>query len=115
MKAFFSILLFALACGDDSSPTDAGGSSVDAARIDSGSAAVDAAAGEDCDPKHVTCDLVEPACGAGQVAVVVGSCWGPCVDQIMCAPVTCDPMGSPPQCPTGWGCLNAGTCAPPRG
>jgi hypothetical protein len=76
---------------------------------------MDAAAGEDCDPKHVSCDLPEPICTPGMVPVVLGNCWGPCIDQITCAPVTCDPMGSPPQCPTGWGCLNSGMCAPPRG
>lgn len=114
-RPFFSILLLTLACGDDGSPADAGGLLPDATRLDSGSAPADAAAGEDCDPKHVTCDLVEPVCGGGQVPVVLGSCWGPCIDQIMCASVSCDPMGSPPQCPTGWGCLNSGMCAPPRG
>jgi hypothetical protein len=114
MRSLLSSLILLVACADDTSPSDAG-SSADAARIDSGTGAPDAAAGEDCDPKHVSCDLPEPACSGGQVPVVLGSCWGPCIDQIMCAPVACDPTGSPPQCPAGWGCLSSGTCAPPRG
>ncbi len=43
-----------------------------------------------CDRSVVTCRAAEPDCPDGQVAAVVGQCWGPCVDLDDC-PTVSDP------------------------
>ena len=40
----------------------------------------------DCDESQVACNRIPPACPPGQAASVVGLCWGPCVDALLCAP-----------------------------
>jgi hypothetical protein len=52
-----------------------------------------------CDQRLAACDSLPPACPAGEVAVVAGACWGPCVPAANCAPIRC---GS--GCPGGWTC-----------
>jgi len=67
----------------------------------------------DCDPKGVTCEVVEPECPPGYVPAKSGFCWDACVPNAMCErPIPCESMGLT-RCPTGWGCA-AGECAPPR-
>ena len=38
----------------------------------------------DCDPAHTLCDRMPPSCAPGEVASVVGSCWGGCVAASEC-------------------------------
>ncbi|MCK6576053.1 hypothetical protein L6V77_33790, partial [Myxococcota bacterium] len=40
----------------------------------------------DCDESQVACNRIPPACPPGQAASVIGLCWGPCVDALLCAP-----------------------------
>lgn len=47
--------------------------------------------GLDCDPGNVMCLSPQPECGEGMVPMVVGNCWGACVDASDCAAVaSCD-------------------------
>ncbi len=47
--------------------------------------------GLDCDPSNVVCLQPQPDCGEGRVPMVVGNCWGACVDASDCASVpSCD-------------------------
>jgi hypothetical protein len=105
------------ACGDDSTPADAGVTRdgfigvVDAGppRSDSGSS--DAGDGlEDCDPMHVSCRALPPACVVGEAASVIGDCWGPCVSAERCRPIEC---ADSDECPVDWACGPDMRCGPP--
>ncbi|MBZ0118208.1 MAG: hypothetical protein K8H88_14495 [Sandaracinaceae bacterium] len=93
----FAFVLFA--CGSSHTASDAG--------ADGGVT--------DCDPRHPLCSALPPACPPGFAASVEGTCWGPCVPNLECGPITCDPAMSG-QCPEGWGCVTDPNprCAPPR-
>jgi hypothetical protein len=74
----------------------------------------DAGATTDCDPEHALCDQPAPPCPAGFAPSVESGCWGPCVMNLECAPIPCDPEGSTSECPSGWGCVSEGECRQPR-
>ncbi len=57
-------------------------------------------AGIDCDHSKVMCKAPTPNCGPGDVASVVGSCWGPCVQAEQCKSVS-----SCTACPTKTLCV----------
>ncbi|MFK7988609.1 MAG: hypothetical protein AB8I08_21495 [Sandaracinaceae bacterium] len=42
-----------------------------------------------CDRGDIGCRAAEPVCPEGQVAEVVGTCWGECVALDRCAPIEC--------------------------
>jgi hypothetical protein len=45
-----------------------------------------------CTPTAVSCDAATPACEAGQLPSVKGSCWGPCLPVGECSDVpSCKP------------------------
>jgi hypothetical protein len=39
----------------------------------------------DCDQAHTLCDRIPPTCDVGQTPSVVNGCYGPCVDNALCA------------------------------
>ena len=53
---------------------------------DDGLAPPECCAPYDCDPAHVSCRAMPPACEPGMVPSVVADCWGPCVPEPLCAP-----------------------------
>jgi hypothetical protein len=91
----------------------------------------------DCDASKVTCKVAQPACQAGEVPSVNGTCWGPCIAATECSVVTncsdCDAASEacvryvtqlgpehhcvplPPECGTAasCACMGAAVCIDP--
>ncbi|MEZ4392492.1 MAG: hypothetical protein R3A48_15495 [Polyangiales bacterium] len=63
--------------------------------------------GWNCDVRSVLCESLPPRCPAGWTNTANGSCWGPCVPAMNCAPMRC--LGTA-TCPPGWTCDDASNC-----
>jgi len=74
----------------------------------------------DCDTSHALCLMMQPMCAPGLVISVIGSCYGPCVEPGLCAPMRCDhenwcPAGfvcEAVDCTPGMDCIGGGMCVP---
>jgi len=62
----------------------------------------------DCDPKKILCKSVAPECVFGQVPMVEGSCYGPCVKVERCA---CSTAAQCPE-PEQYTCWSKQHCGP---
>ena len=74
--------------GSGGSVSGGSGGSVSGGSGGSGAGGSGGTGGVNCDPSGVTCKAMTPSCPPGQVASVVGNCWGTCVPILECQTVS---------------------------